>query len=55
MAKKTQVELLQEIADLLLPVSNLAKFNISQINIQLDKQKAAQEAPVEMEVVDGEE
>ena len=30
--KKTQAELLQEIADLLLPMSNLAKFQIGKIN-----------------------
>ena len=49
MAKQTQVELLREIADLLLPVSNLAKFNITQINQQI----AAQEEKAKKEAEDG--
>ena len=37
--KKTQLELLQEIATLLEPISNLAKFNITQLNQQLAQQE----------------
>ena len=40
MAKKTQTELLQEIVDLLIPVSNLARYDIGKIN---EKIKAAQD------------
>lgn len=40
--KKTQVELLQEVADLLEPISNLARYNIGQINAQLKAQADAQ-------------
>ena len=43
MAKKTQVMLLQEIADLLLPMSNLARFQISKINEQIKEQENFQE------------
>ena len=42
MAKKTQVQLLQEIADLLLPMSNLARFQISKINEQIKKDEEFQ-------------
>ena len=42
--KKTQVELLQEIADLLLPMSNLARFQISKINEQIKEAQGAEEA-----------
>lgn len=43
--KKTQTELLQEIADLLTPVANLARYNIGLINQQLQAaQKAKEEA-----------
>ena len=45
--KKTQNELLQEIATLLIPVSNLAKFNISQLNAQIEANKKAAEAAKE--------
>ena len=41
--KKTTDELLQELIDLITPVSNLAKFNITQINQQLEAQKVATE------------
>ena len=49
MAKQTQSELLREICDLLLPVSNLAKFNITQINQQI----AAQEEKAKKEAENG--
>ena len=39
MPKKTQVELLQEISDLLKPMSELAKHNITLINDQLAKDR----------------
>lgn len=39
MPKKTQAELLEEIADLLKPMSELAKHNISLINEQIAKDK----------------
>ncbi len=38
--KKTQADLLQEIADLLLPMSNLARYQIQQINAQIQKEQA---------------
>ena len=39
--KKTQVELLQEIADLLLPMSNLAKYQIQNINAAIAAEEQA--------------
>ena len=48
MAKKTQVQLLEEIAELLKPISNMASYNIRQINQQMANEqlllKAQQEA-----------
>ena len=40
MAKKTQVQLLEEIVELLTPVANMAKYNIQQINNQIAEQDA---------------
>ena len=40
MAKKTQTELLEEIVELLTPVSNMAKYQIGQIN-QASAEQAA--------------
>ena len=40
--KKSQVELLQEIVALLEPMSNLARYQIGQINAQLKAQADAQ-------------
>ena len=42
--KKTTDERLDEIITLLTPIANLAKFNITQINQQLEAQKVATEA-----------
>ena len=42
--KKTQTELLQEIATLLTPVSNLARYQIQQINDAIKAQEAAKAA-----------
>ena len=39
--KKSQTELLQEIVDLLIPVSNLARYDISKINAQIQAAQAA--------------
>lgn len=39
MPKKTQVELLQEIVDLLKPINELARHHITLINEQLAKDK----------------
>lgn len=36
MAKKTQTELLQEIVDLLTPMSNLSRYQIGKINQALE-------------------
>lgn len=36
---KTQKELLQEVIDLLTPISNLARYQISQINAQIKAQQ----------------
>lgn len=44
MAKKTQTELLQEISDLLTPMSNLARYNIQQINEAIKQREAEKEA-----------
>lgn len=41
--KKTQTELLQELVDLLAPISNLARYQIGQINTALAAQAKAQE------------
>ena len=41
--KKTTDERLDEIITLLTPLANLAKFNITQINQQLEAQKVATE------------
>ena len=43
MKGKTDRELIEEIITLLTPISNLAKFNINQINQQLEAQKVATE------------
>ena len=43
MKGKTDRELIEEIITLLTPISNLAKFNITQINQQLEAQKVATE------------
>ena len=52
---KTQKDLLQEIADLLLPMSNLARYQIQKINEQIQAQQAlAKEQEVVAEQVDGE-
>ena len=40
MAKKTQIQLLEEIVELLTPVANMAKYNIQQINNQIAEQDA---------------
>ena len=42
--KKTQTELLQEIADLLLPMSNLARYQIQKINETIQAEAQQQEA-----------
>ena len=49
---KTQKDLLQEIADLLLPMSNLARYQIQKINEQI---QAAQDALAKTEVTAEEE
>ena len=50
---KTQKDLLQEIADLLLPMSNLARYQIQKINEQIQAQQAlAKEQEVVAEQVD---
>lgn len=43
MSKKTQTDLLQEIVDLLTPMSNLAKHKITLINEDTFKQKLLQD------------
>ena len=48
--KKTQLELLQEIADLLTPVANLAKYQIGVINQQHAEQ--AKRAESEMKKIE---
>ena len=40
MAKKTQVQLLEEIVELLTPVANMARYQIGQINQQAQEQQA---------------
>ena len=50
--KKTQSELLQEIAELLVPMSNLARYQIQKINEQI---QAAQDALAKTEVKEAEE
>ena len=51
--KKTQSQLLKEIADLLLPMSNLARYQIQKINEQIQAQQAlAKEQEVVAEQVD---
>ncbi len=42
-SKKTQLELLQEIVDLLTPVSNLSRYQIQKINEQIAANQKAQE------------
>ena len=50
---KTQKDLLQEIADLLLPMSNLARYQIQKINEQIQAQQALAKTEVkEAEEVD---
>ncbi len=39
-SKKTQLELLQEIVDLLTPVSNLSRYQIQKINEQIAKEQS---------------
>ena len=44
--KPTQAETLQEIKELLVPISNLSRFYIQKINEQIEADKKAKEDPL---------
>jgi len=57
MAKKTQVQLLEEIVELLTPVANLARYQIAEINARAQDQAAYaeyQKSLIEKSKEDGE-